>query len=108
MRQKRQSKEMTITGYVVANEWDNDDNVVSIGILTDDDEYHVDLKGTGEELLDLLDAEVEVTGWVRRFRDGSKKIKVIGYEVISEDPYGDMGYVCDYEDEGDDADKEWL
>ena len=55
MKKNTRSKEMTITGYVAGNDWDIDDNVAGISIITDDDEYIVDLKGMGEELIDLLD-----------------------------------------------------
>ena len=47
--------EVTILGYLMPNEWDDDDNVVSVAISTDDDYYVVELNGLGEEFFDILD-----------------------------------------------------
>ena len=103
MKKNTRSKEMTITGYVAGNDWDIDDNVAGISIITDDDEYIVDLKGMGEELIDLLDEEVEATGVVRKYKDGSQRITIIDYEVLSEDSFGDyLEDEYEEEDEGDD------
>ena len=98
MKKNALSKEMTVTGYVAVNERDIDDNVVGISIVTDDEEYFVDLQGVGEELIDLLDCEVEATGTVRKYKDGNKRITIIDYEVISDENSGD--YLDDeYEEE---------
>jgi len=77
-------KEETIVGYVVPNEWDNEDNVVAISISTDDDDYVVELNKLGEELFDFLDEDVEVTGIIRDDKDGTKRIRVTGYEVLED------------------------
>ena len=77
-------KEETITGYVVPNEWDNEDNVVAISISTDDDDYVVELNKLGEELFDFLDEDVEVTGIIRDDKDGTKRIRVTSYEVLED------------------------
>jgi len=93
-------KEETIVGYVVPNEWDNEDNVVSISISTDDDDYVIELNKLGEELFDFLDEDVEVTGIIRDDKDGTKRIRVTSYEVL-EDVEGD-----NEEDEDSDYDNE--
>jgi hypothetical protein len=77
-------KEETIVGYVVPNEWDNEDNVVAISISTDDDDYVVELNKLGEELFDFLDEDVEVTGLIRDDKDGTKRIRVTSYEVLED------------------------
>ena len=77
-------KEETIVGYVVPNEWDNEDNVVAISISTDDDDYVVELNKLGEELFDFLDEDVEVTGIIRDDKDGTKRIRVTSYEVLED------------------------
>lgn len=100
MKRERQGKELTITGFVTPEEWDNDDNVIAIGISTDDDDYVVELNKLGEELFDFLDEDVEVTGIVRESKDGTKYITVTNYEVLDLDEEGDEDYEdFGYEDE---------
>src|SRR4030065_2313528 len=77
-------REETIVGYVIPSEWDNEDNVISISISTDDEDYLVDLNKLGEELFDFLDEDVEVTGIVRDDKDGTKRIRVTSYEVLED------------------------
>lgn len=105
-KQTVKEREETIIGYVIPNEWDNEDNVISIRVSTDDDDYLVELNKLGEELFDFLDEDVEITGIVREDKDGTKRIKVISYEVIedTDEKYGeddDLGY-----DEEDDDDED--
>jgi len=87
-------REETIVGYVVPSEWDSDDNVVSIAISTEEDDYLVEMNKLGEELFDFLDEDVEVTGVVREDRDGTKRIRITSYEVLED-------VDDDYEEEDD-------
>lgn len=102
-KQTVKEREETIVGYVIPSEWDNEDNVISISISTDDDDYLVELNKLGEELFDFLDEDVEVTGIVKDEKDGTKRIKVTSYEVIedADEEYDDedFGYDDDDEDE---------
>ena len=103
MRKKyKPTNEVTILGYLTPSEWDDDDNVVSVAISTDDDYYVVELNGLGEELFDILDEDVEVTGIVEKERDGTNRITVTSYEVLSEDDYEeDEGWGYDEDEEQD-------
>ena len=83
-KQPVKEREETIVGYVLPAEWDNEDNVISISISTEDDDYVVELNKLGEELFDFLDEDVEVTGVIREDRDGTKRIRVTNYEVLEE------------------------
>jgi uncharacterized membrane protein YcgQ (UPF0703/DUF1980 family) len=103
MKKEIKGKEVTIKGFVTPEEWDNDDNVIAIGISTDDDDYVVELNKMGEELFDFLDDDVEVNGIVREGKDGTKHIRITGYEVLSmdeddEEDDEDSGYDDDYDD----------
>jgi hypothetical protein len=70
------SRQASIRGLVAPAEWDEEDNLVSVVIESDDEErYHVDPKGKGEQLLDLVDWYVEVTGTVRH-DDGTSTLTV--------------------------------
>lgn len=83
-KQPVMEKEETIVGYIIPSEWDKEDNVISISISTDDDDYLVELNKQGEELFDFLDEDIEAIGIVREDKDGTKRIKVTSYEVIED------------------------
>ncbi|MFZ7110492.1 MAG: hypothetical protein ACOWYE_02320 [Desulfatiglandales bacterium] len=108
MKKQKTPKEMTLTGFVTPEEWDTDDNVIAIGISTEDDDYLVELNKVGEELFDFLDEDVEVTGLVTEDKDGTKHITLTSYEVLHSDDfeededYGDY----DYDDDTEDSDSE--
>jgi len=95
--------EATITGYVSATDWGPDDDVTAVRIETENDEYDVIDDDIGEELYNLLDCEVEVTGVIQEEKDGTKSIAVTSYEVISEetDHFNDRyWYSDDWADSG--------
>ncbi|EFK07233.1 conserved hypothetical protein [delta proteobacterium NaphS2] len=93
--------EMMISGVVMAIEWDDDDDVTEIEISTDDDSYYVEKNALWDELVELCDSQVEVTGIVTEEKDGTKEILVTGYEALDD---------IDYDEEGieyDDVYDEW-
>jgi len=102
MKKSKLPREETVVGYVIPSEWDSEDNVVSITIATDDDDYVVEMNKLGEELFDFLDEDVEVTGTVRDDKDGTKRIRVISYEVledVEDEEFDDEDFSYDDEDE---------
>jgi len=108
MRKGKIQKEETVTGVVSATEWDDEDNVIAVSIITDDDEYMIDSNKMAEELFDFLEEDVEVTGIVETDRDGSKRISVTSYEVLDTgyeyDDEEDYGYDYDQEEYDEDYD----
>jgi hypothetical protein len=112
MPKEKEKKELTVTGFVTATEWDDNDNVVAIEITTDDDNYMVDNNKQGEELFDFLDEEVEVTGFALEDRDGAKWISVTSYEVLDEeddeeyDDYEEYDEYDEYDEDDEDYDFE--
>lgn len=105
IKKEPQAKETTITGSVVPSDWDNDDNIIAISISTEDDDYVVEMNKLGEELFDFLDEDVEVIGFVREDRDGSKRIRVISYEVLDEMEEDEEGEEFGYDDYDEEEDK---
>jgi len=99
MKKSKPPREETVVGYVVPSEWDSEDNVVSITIATDADDYVVEMNKLGEELFDFLDEDVEVTGTVREDKDGTKRLLVISYEVLEDEEFDDEDFSYDDEDE---------
>ena len=93
--------EMTISGVVMAIEWDDDDDVTEIELSTDDDSYYIEKNALWDELADLCDSQVEVTGVITEEKDGTKQILVTAYEALDD---------IDYDEEGiefDDVYEEW-
>lgn len=101
MKKEKTSKEITISGFITPEQWDDEDNVIAIGISTDDEDYLIELNKLGEELFDFLDEDVEVTGFVREDKDGTKHITVTNYEILDTDDYDDDDDDYYYEDEDD-------
>jgi hypothetical protein len=68
-------------GVIIPVEWDENGNVVAIGISTHgEDEYIIEDEGKEEELKALIRQEVEVFGEART-RDGKRIIKVRKYKL---------------------------
>jgi hypothetical protein len=84
MKREDSSEEITITGYVTPRDWDWNDVVSAVSIETHDDVYAIEPNSLGEELFSELDSEVEVTGFLEKDRDGTKRITVTSYEVLIE------------------------
>jgi len=101
MQKNKQDKEMTLSGYVAASEWDAGDNVVAINILTDDEEYDVELNELGVELCDFLDEDVEVTGILKKGRKGTKLLKVTNYKPLENRGYDREDDDYEYDSEKD-------
>ena len=102
MKQTEETTLETIVGIVAASQVDEDDHVIAVTISTDDEDYEVDMSGLGEDLLDFIDEEVEVTGIVAEESDGTKSITATSYEVLEydsdEDSDEDYGDGLDFED----------
>ena len=87
MKEKK-SKERTITGIVIPEDWDENDNVIRVAIKTlDYVEYVVECNSKGKELLALVDEKVKATGTIRERVHGDMIISVKSYEQIKEDEY---------------------
>ena len=99
MKQVQPHEEITVVGYVRESQWNEYDHVIGIEIVTDDEYFNVEMDGLGKELLEFLNSEVEVRGVIEEEKDGTKCLFVNSYEVVEEDPEGDID-----EDYGDDFD----
>ena len=110
MRKEKPQKEITISGFITPEQWDDDDNVIAIGISTDDDDYVIELNKLGEELFDFLDEDVEVTGFVREDKDGTKHLTISNYEILDTDDLEDDedDYYPYTEDDDDDDEEEYY
>jgi len=82
---------VTLVGYVNPLEWDNEGNVIGVGIECDDGPCLVEVDRLGQELFDFLDERVKVTGNIRTDKKGLRRIRVSGYELAHEIDTGDLG-----------------
>jgi hypothetical protein len=80
MKKSDRDREVTISGYLRATEWDDEDNVVGMEIKTDGEGYVVEADSFWDDLMGMLDEEVEVTGVVEEEVDGTKRISVTNYD----------------------------
>jgi hypothetical protein len=72
---------VTIRGILVPADWDSEGNVAKVGVFTaNEDEYLIEVRGR-EQLLDLIQQEVEVTG-VLREETGQKTIVLRKYRQV--------------------------
>ena len=78
---KGPSKVTKIRGVIIPTAWDDQGNVTGIAISShDENEYQVDPKGKGPELLLHIRKEVEASGVVRE-EEGKKIVRIRKYTV---------------------------
>ena len=78
---KGPSKVTKIRGVIIPIAWDDQGNVTGIAISShDENEYQVDHKGKGTELLLHIRKEVEAAGVVRE-EEGKKIVRIRTYTV---------------------------
>ena len=94
------ASEITISGIVIATEWDDEDEITALEISTDEESYSVEKNAIWYELVDLWDTQVEVTGMVIEEKDDTKRILVTSYETLEDMNYDDeeMSYDDIYEE----------
>ena len=75
------SKVSKIRGVIIPTAWDDQGNVKGIALSShDENEYHVDPKGKGPELLLHIRKEVEASGVVRE-EEGRKIVRIRKYTI---------------------------
>ena len=75
---------LKIKGVVIPRTWDENGRVVTVTVLThDEDEYLVENQGRGKELKALIRQDVEVLGTLRPL-DGIKVIQVRKFKLNKE------------------------
>ncbi|MBW2406288.1 MAG: hypothetical protein JRE92_01215 [Deltaproteobacteria bacterium] len=99
---KHTGKEVTIVGVVEEYE---EEGRIGIVIATDDDDYVVELNKQGKRLSQEIDTDVEVTGYVTKNSDGTKRITVTKFDILDfDDDEDDIFYDDDEDDRYDEDD----
>jgi len=88
MNKKANTEMVTLTGIVMPSEWDGLGNVQAVHLSTyREEEFLVDRRGRGRELLDCLRKKVEVVGIVSG-HVGQKNIRVKQYRFLTVEENG--------------------
>ena len=81
---KRQSRFSVISGIVIPVQWDANGKVITVNIHTNDEKvFWVEHTKIGNELLNLCQAGVEVTGKIRERIDGKTSIGIKAYKLTN-------------------------
>lgn len=81
---KRQSRFSVISGIVIPVQWDANGNVITVTIHANDEKvFWVEHTKIGNELLNLGQAEIEVTGKIRERIDGKTSIGIKSYKITN-------------------------
>ncbi|VBB42756.1 conserved hypothetical protein [uncultured Desulfatiglans sp.] len=84
MATSRKTRQTTLEGYVAPAKWNEDGQVTAVIIQTGEEEYLVDMDTLGEELLDYLHEDVEVTGVVTLDAKGVFHLRVSNYALLDD------------------------
>ena len=80
-----ETREYTIRGTILPDEWDENLNITSIGIETmDEEDYIIYLNKMGKELLSFIDHKVEATGTMKKMY-GDYIFTVKRYSLLKDD-----------------------
>ena len=95
MRRDKVVKDISIIGCVTAIDRDDDNEASKIAISTDREDYLVEPRGPGRDLLLMEGEEVAVRGKLIIDNSGDKRIRVSTYDLIDDAYYeeNDFYYV---------------
>ncbi len=77
MKTKRPASQNDITGIILANQWDENGNVIGVSIYTDREEvYIVAQNKRTQDWVNLIQRKVRVEGKIKKGLDGNKLVYV--------------------------------
>ena len=77
MKKKRPTPQNDITGIILANQWDENGNVIGVSVYTDREEIYVVAQNKRiKELVNLIQTKVRVEGKIKERLDGNKLVYV--------------------------------
>ncbi len=86
MKKIKPAPQNDITGIILANQWDENGNVIGISIYTDREEIYVVAQNKRiKELANLIQAKVRVKGKIKERLDGKKFVYVETVRTIEND-----------------------
>jgi len=79
---KKKSQKSTISGIVIPDQWDTNGKVLAVTIHANDEKvFLVEHTKIGNDLLNLIHKEVEVTGKIRERLDGRASVGIKSYKT---------------------------
>jgi len=79
---RKKNRKPLISGIVIPAQWDANGNVITVTIHTRDEKvFLVEHTKIGNDLLNLIHKEVEVTGKIRERLDGKTCIGIKSYKI---------------------------
>lgn len=73
MKKKRPAPQNDITGIILANQWDENGNVIGVSVYTDREEIYIVAQTKQiKELVNLIQTKVRVEGKIKKGLDGDK------------------------------------
>jgi len=76
-------RSITVTGVLVADQWESDGNIADLALLTDDEEKYLISPGEFDENFNaVLRKKIEIQG-VLTIRDEGKRIRVLDYRPVA-------------------------
>ena len=86
MEKKRPASQKDITGIILANQWDENGNVIGISVYTDREEIYI-VAQTKQitELVNLIQTKVRVEGKVKERLNGKKYVYVEAVRALEND-----------------------
>ena len=73
MKMKRPAQQNNITGIILANQWDENGNVIGVSVYTDREEIYIVAQTKQiKELVNLIQTKVRVEGKIKERLNGKK------------------------------------
>ena len=86
MKKKKPAPQKGITGIVLANQWDENGNVIGISVYTDrEDVYKVAPNKLVKELTKFIQRKVRVEGQVKERSNGQKSVYIETVRTIEKE-----------------------
>jgi len=77
MKKKRPVRQNDITGIILANQWDENGNVIGVSVYTDREEIYVVAQNERmKELLNFIQTRIRIEGIIKEGLDGHKLVYV--------------------------------
>ncbi len=77
--------ESTVIGMVRVNETDENDNVMSVYLETDDQDYLLKNNAQARALIQHVDSKISATGYLEEDDEGNTILNIINFKVLEEE-----------------------
>jgi hypothetical protein len=86
MKKKRPAPQNDITGIILANQWDENGNVIGVSVYTDREEVYIVAQNKRiQDWANLIQTKVRVEGEIKERLDGKKFVFVERVRTIEND-----------------------